>query len=183
MLDDLQATTVSQTEQPPAVFPPAPEGLSAAAAALDAGPIWARIEQWVAVRWSPRNVMWLVTGPGLWAPPLVPATITATEEWGSEGWFATEFPASPMGGYCLPHGHFRVSATVGAGPVPEAGQEAFRRLAGYLAARSPGPAGTSSYSLNLGGDFTETWRRSPAWLARALEYSGAADLLRPYRRA
>jgi len=182
MLDDLHAVTVSKTEEPPAEFPPVPEGLSAAAAALDPGFIWQRIESWVAVRWSPREATWLVTGPGMWAPPLAPATITAAEEWGSDGWAAVELPPSPFGGFCLPGGHFRFTATVGAGPVPEAAQEAFRRLAEYLVARDPGPAGTSSYTLNV-GDFNETWRRSPAWVARALEYSGAADLLRPYRRA
>jgi len=77
---------------------------------------------------------------------------------------------------------FRVTATVGSDDEPpEAVLEAFRRLAEYLA-DEPDRSAASSYSVNMGGAIEESYNRNPAWVARALELSGAADLLRPYRR-
>lgn len=58
----------------------------------------------------------------------------------------------------------------------------YRQLAEYLADEHD-RAGVSEYSVNMGGAISEACKRNPAWLARALDLSGAADLLRPYRRA
>lgn len=78
-------------------------------------------------------------------------------------------------------GPYRFTATVGGGDVPAAVSEAFRRLAEYLA-DDPERSGASSYSVNMGGAIEESFNRNPAWIARALDLSGAADLLRPYKR-
>ena len=90
--------------------------------------------------------------------------------------------ASPWGGYDLPgDGPYRITADVGGGDVPAAVSEAFRRLAEYLTDATD-RAGVSSYSVNMGGAIEESYQRNPAWVARAMELSGAADLLRPYKR-
>jgi hypothetical protein len=44
-------------------------------------------------------------------------------------------------------------------------------------------AGVSSYTVGMGGAVEESYQRNPAWMARAIQNSGAGDLLRPYRRA
>lgn len=64
---------------------------------------------------------------------------------------------------------------------PEDVLEAFRRLAEYSTDKDAHPSLTSR-SVEI-GSLRESFERSPAWLARAMQYSGAADLLRPYRRA
>jgi hypothetical protein len=71
---------------------------------------------------------------------------------------------------------------VGGGDVPAPVLAAFARLAEY-SADTDERAGATDYSVNLGGAIQESYRRYPSWLARAMQYSGAADLLRPYRRA
>lgn len=136
--------------------------------------VWQRIEAYVAHRWTPRVVVWIVAGEGHWTPPLTPATVSLVECWENGGWSTTTPPASPLGGYELPgEGPYRITATVGGGEVPEAVKEAFRRLHEY----SRGVA--------------EQWRASASdnegvvtgWAGKAIQLSGAADLLRPYRRA
>lgn len=171
-----------QVEGIPATYPDAPGGLSTAAAALDAGMIWQRIEAYVAHRWTARDVSWTVEGFGEWMPPLTPATVASVEVWNGDEWEAVVLPASPLGGYCLPGcGPYRFTGTVGGGDVPAPVSEAFRRLAEYMAAK-PGKAGAESESTTA-GSITLSHRRSPAWLAQAIQNSGAGDLLRPYRRA
>lgn len=171
-----------RAEAIPAAYPAVPTGVSTAAAALDPDMIWARIEAYVAYRWTARQVIWTVQGPGEWTPDLTPATITATEVWESDAWTADTFTAGPMGGYVLDGGGpYRITADVGSGTVPAAINEAFRRLAEYLAA-DPGTAGASSTSVAI-GPIQETLDRNPNWVARAMQNSGAGDLLRNYRRA
>lgn len=180
------AETVKEIEGIPAAWPTTPSGLSTGAAALAAGPIWARIEGFTAVRYSARTIQWIAEGPGEWVPPLDPATITTVEAWTGTAWEAATLNPSPLGGYDLPDdGQYRFTGTLGAGPVPETVQEAFRRLAEYLGNATTGnaPSGAVHVSLNLGGDYSRTFDRGADWLARALINSGAADLLRPYRRA
>ena len=58
-----------------------------------------------------------------------------------------------------------------------------RRFAAYVTDDAQGvPAGSDHVSIKVGEETTEI-ERNPAWLGRALQHSGAADLLRPYRRA
>ena len=180
------AVTLSQSEAAPAIWPDAPAGLSDAAAALDPAWLWQRIEAWTAHRWTVRQVVWTVEGEGHWTPPLAPATVTTAEVWEHGAWAEVTLPPGPYG-YELPgDGPYRVTATVGGGEVPEAVLEAYRRLAEYSVelgkdGMTSGHPSHTSHSVDLGG-FSESFDRSATWAGRALINSGAADLLRPYRR-
>ncbi|TQE95020.1 MAG: hypothetical protein FKY71_17400 [Spiribacter salinus] len=96
---------------------------------------------------------------------------------------ATCAPAGPGMGHDEGAAEKRLDAIIveGGGDVPAAVSEAFRRLAEYLTDATD-RAGVSSYSVNMGGAIEESYQRNPAWVARAMELSGAADLLRPYKR-
>lgn len=175
-------TTLKQNESFPASYPPAPSGLSANAAALDADMIWQRIESYIAYRWTARTVVWTVDGGGAWSPPLTPAIISTTEVWQDNAWVTVALIASPLEGVQLPgDGPYRITASVGIGTVPAGVSEAFRRLAEYMAGQTD-RAGVSRYSTEIGGAISESYDRNPAWLARAMQNSGAGDLLRNYRR-
>ena len=173
--------TLKQTEAVPASYPVTPSGLSAAALALSAQMIWQRIEAYTSARWTARAVVWTVEGPGEWEPLLTPATVTLAEEWTGTAWQTSTPDASPLGGYDLACKTYRITATVGSGTVPAAVNEAFKRLAEYMAKAERLP-GASSYKVDIGGAVSLSVDRSPTWLARAMINSGAADLLRPYRR-
>lgn len=175
------AATLKETEETPASYPPPPSGLSTAAAALDNEMIWQRIESYIAHRWTARDVTWIVEGAGDWIPPLAPATISATEVWRNEAWEAIVLTPSPMGGYCLRGcGLYRSVASVGGGTVPPIVNEAYRRLAEYFAsisARDP-----SLLRERVDGVSEVEYSTSQTLVARALVNSGAADLLRQFRR-
>lgn len=174
---------LKQVEAIPATYPTTPTGLSPAANELSSDAIWARIESYIAHRFTSRAVVWTIEGAGDWSPPLTPAAVTAAQKWVSGSWVEITLPAGPFG-FCLPSdGVIRVSANVGGGTVPAAVSEAFRRLAEY-SADTDDRAGASSYSASLGGgDVGEHYTRASSWLARAMQNSGAGDLLRQYRRA
>lgn len=176
-------TTIKQIEYTPLNYPAPPEGLSTAAAALSPAVVWGRIEQYTAYRFTERDVEWIVSGPGHWHPPLTPTTIATVEYWSSaDEWESADLSPSPYGGYWLPcTGPYRFTGTVGGGTVPAAVSEAYRRLAEYMAAR-PGKAGATSETITA-GSVSVGYRRDAAWLAQAMQASGAADLLRTYRRA
>jgi hypothetical protein len=175
------AITIKQTEGVPESYPDAPDGLSTAAAALDADMLWQRIEAYIAHRWSARDVTWIVEGPGEWVPPLAPTTIATVEIWDGTDWDDCTPDASPLGGYVLTGcGPYRFTGTVGDGDIPAAVSEAFRRLAEYFAAKSSKP-GTTSERVTA-GSVTVEHSRSASWMAAAMQNSGAADLLRNFRR-
>jgi len=178
------ATTIKQIEATPAGYPelPSPSPLSTAAAALDADMVWQRLEQYCAHRWSERSVEWIVEGSGDWTPPLVPATITNVEIWARDDWHETEPLPSPYGIRFPGNGPYRVTATVGADNEPPSPVwEAFRRLAEYMA-QKPGKPGAHSERLTV-GSISLSHTRNASWMAHALQNSGAADLLRYFRRA
>lgn len=178
----MMAETIAETEAVPSAYPDAPDGLSTAAAAIDANMLWQRIETYIAHRFTERAVTWVVEGKGHWGFTLTPATLISAQKWTGETWETVTLSAGPYG-YCLDDlGPYRIVADVGGGTVPEAIAEAFRRLAEYLADETD-RAGASEYSVNMGGAIEETYRRNAAWTALAMQNSGAADLLRPYRRA
>jgi hypothetical protein len=173
---------IKQFEAVPATYPDAPVGLSDEAAALGASMIWARIESYTAHRWTPREVVWTLLGDGgdQWHPPLTPIVSREAHYWGDQ-WEGLTLLDGPLG-VCLPFGGtYKITAQVGAGDVPAAVSEAFRRLAEYMA-DDPGRVGTTSFTDKI-GPLEESVNRAPTWLARAMQYSGAGDLLRPYRRA
>jgi hypothetical protein len=176
------ADTIRQDEEMPEDYPDVPSGLSAAAQALDLDLVWQRIENYIACRWTARDVTWIVEGPGAWLPPLKPATIATVEIWQSDAWQTVTLTPSALGGYDLPgHGPYRFTGSVGGGDVPAGVTEAFRRLAEYMAGK-PGKAGARSERIGA-GSISLSHTRSPSWMAEAIQNSGAGDLLRPYRRA
>jgi hypothetical protein len=174
------AATIKEDEDAPSAYPGAPAGLSAAAIALDSDFLWQRIESYVAYRWTARDVTWIVDGPGDWIAPLKPAEVSETYVWSNEAWEAMTLPASPLGGYALPGcGPYKIVATVGGNAaVPAAVNEAFRRLAEYLA--NIVPSGGIRQETIEGIGTTEFDTNATA---KAMVASGAGDLLRAYRRA
>ena len=92
----MEALTTDQREGEPQSWP-AVTGLSAAAAALDPGPLWQRLEGRMAHHFAPRQLVWQVIGPGLWRPPLAPVIEISFELWGAEGWETVELEAAPLG--------------------------------------------------------------------------------------
>jgi len=119
----------------------------------------------------------------LWVPPLQPAVIGTVEKWAGTDYHPIVGVLSPLGGLDLAElAHYRITAEVGAdNPIPADVAEAFKRLAFFAAAQEPKEAGLNSYSVSIGGAIQESWRRDRQTMARALEYSGAADVLRKYR--
>lgn len=183
MLQWASGVSVQQTESVPDEYPAAPAGLSTEAEAF-VTVAWQRIEGYIAWRWTSRAVQWVVNGPGEWRPPLKPATITTVEIWADGAWSNITPDASPLG-YWLPGcGPYRFTGTVGAdtGDVPAGVNEAVRRLAEYMAAE-PGTAGATSERWGVTDIETSQVDRAAAWMAKAMQNSGAADLLRTYRRA
>jgi hypothetical protein len=173
------ATTIRQVESAPENYPAAPSGLSAKASALDAAFLWQRIENYTAHRYTARAIVWVVEGCGGWTPPLSPATIETVEQWISGAWEEVVLSASPLGGYCLSaHGPYRFSGTVGGGTAPAIVNEAYRRLADYFACANIAPGIRDETIDGIG---STTFDASA--VARAMERSGAGDLLRSYRRA
>jgi hypothetical protein len=175
-------------EELPTSYPDAPAGLSEAAAALDADMIWQRIESYVAHRWTPRTATWMLVGDGNWLPNLTPVTISTFEYWdgGNDAYVSVSPRPGAFGGFLLEGRvgtEWKITGSVGGGAtVPATVNEAFRRLAEYLADDRGDPSGASDFSMNIGGEISESHRRSAQWVARAMQLSGAADLLRPFRK-
>lgn len=171
---------LKRDESTPAAYPTDPAGLTNASLA------WARVEAYTAFRWSERACIWIVTGPGAWRPDLEPFAITTVEKFVDGAWVEVTLDAEWNGGIYLEGDlTYRITGTAGAdaGDVPAEVQEALTRLDGYLAADQTRGRGTSSYSVSISDAISEEVRRSPTWMAKALQNSGAADLLRKYRRA
>jgi len=174
------AVTIKATEGAPAEYPEV-------TVSTDAEPFlsaaWQRIEAYTAFRTTGRDVEWIAEGCGEWVPPLRPATIATTEKWTGSAWEAIGVSPSPLG-YCLPGGTFRLIGTAGDddADVPLLITEAVRRLATYMAA-DPGTPGARSETRTTDEVGSDSLERSPTWIAQALQLSGAADLLRNFRRA
>lgn len=133
--------------------------------------LWARIFAYVRTRWPVRRVTWTVTGGGFFAFPLRPATlVSATDADGN----AVDVTACP-GLLVLPPGLLTIVADVGEPDVPADAQRAYQRLADYLDELEVRP-GIQSETVD-----GVTVTRNLNAVARALQLSGAADLLRPYR--
>lgn len=187
------AVTLKQVEAAPEAYPVLEGDFLSDGQALPAEAhawIWQRIEAYTAHRFTPRQVIWTVEGCGEWAPPLVPAVLDLVEVWTAGAWVACTPEPSPWDGYELPQfGPYRITATVGGGDVPAAVMAAARRLADYCLYQADPAAGpqlwaTSGTHRAEGENAAESsFQRSVVWIAKAMQHSGAADLLRPYRRA
>lgn len=171
---------LSEVEGEPSSYPSQPSDLSTGAQALDTESIWKRLEDWISYRWGERTVTWIVQGPGWWKPRLRPVTVDSSEIWTDGAWESTTLETAPVG-YELEDAIYRVTATVGTtDSVPAEMNEAYRRLAEYLADQSYiGRVATSA--TQSAGKAQVSADRPAAWQAKALHYSGAADLLRRYR--
>ena len=166
---------LQQIEGLPESYPEVGGGIVSA----DAAVAWQRVERYIKVRFMPREIVWMVQGDTeqVWFPPVGPVTAIAGEF--ADG--AMPFTLMPCGtGYRLPNALVKLTATVGAGPIPLSVTNAVSRLAHYCAADVPVPGGVRSYSLNV-GDMSESMTLAPDRLAKAMQDSGAADLLRSYR--
>lgn len=182
------AITRKQTEAAPAAYP-AISGVVIPVEDETLEWVWQRIEAHIAHRFTPRQVVWLVEGEGEWTPPLCPVTALSAEKWEMGAWAAATLPEGPYG-YELPgDGPYRITATVGGGDVPPAVDKAVTRVANYLTTLTDkdGPKiwATSVTQPNNPetGENGGSYQRPKDWAANALINSGAADLLRPYRRA
>lgn len=171
---------LSQTEGLPASYPTV-TGLSTEAQALDASALWQRIESYIRHRWNTRTVTWIVDGCGAWIPTLDPYTIDGVKLWDGDSYEATTLPATPLGLYFEDYGTYEITATVGDTATPPEGVlEAFRRLAEYTADGVKFNRASGDYAVNI-GPIQENISRHQNFMARAIQHSGAADLLRAYR--
>ena len=137
---------------------------------------WRRLESWIGWRWPARTVTWIVEGPGVFAPRLQPFTLSTAEVWRDGAWAAATLEAAPLG-YALEAESYRIAGTAGDDTdPPEAVLEAFRRLHEY------GLGVARSYWAETAEISDGEGQVATAWAARAIHLSGAADLLRPWRR-
>ncbi|MEM6550410.1 MAG: hypothetical protein AAF713_22195 [Pseudomonadota bacterium] len=166
------AVTIQVAEDFPASYP-------TVSGVTDASAAWQRLEAHLSYRWGERSVTFHVEGPGEWSPPLVPFTLSLAEVWQSGvGWVSYTPDLAPQGWDLCGHGPYRFSGTLGSTDTPpEAVAEAVRRLDGFWATMDQERAASIEAS---DGDYSE--RRISGWQAKALQLSGAADLLRPWRR-
>ena len=175
------AVTVKITESLPDAYPTIETGITSPSAAFLAA-VWQRIESYISERWAARDCVFIAEGPGDWRPPLQPATISATDLWNSsDAWETVTLRPTATGGYVLDgEGPYRITASVGsADDPPGAVQEAYKRLAIYLNENDGSEAGLQKSAIDGVGSFEFG---SPNLAARAMQYSGAGDLLRPYRK-
>jgi hypothetical protein len=176
----MDATTISVIEGAPEEYPAAAVSSEAVNSFLPAA--WQRIESYVALRTTERTVEFIVEGPGDWQAPLRPVALTIVEEWRGATWEETTLDASPLGGFILKGcGPYKFTGTAGDddADVPALLLEAVRRLAEYMAEIDFEHPGVRTESV------PDVWQgeyASPSWRARALQDSGAADLLRSFRR-
>jgi hypothetical protein len=172
----LMPTIIAEHEAHPTSWPAIPvDGLDLASRAA----VWRRIESFIALRVAPREAIYTVAGPGAWRPRLRPFEIDLVEQWGADGWeTVTGLAPEPLGGVELGCGTYRITASIGSFGAPPADVlEAARRLASYQLGMAGIGADVGRKELNIG----ELRVSSERWPARALQLSGAADLLRPYR--
>lgn len=195
------ADLLKEVEAIPANYPAATVG--AAWSSADVATIWQRIESYIRTRYTEREVVWTIDAREGedWTPPLSPLSFYTAEKWESGAWVSAVLSDGPVG-LCMPSdGVFRVTGTVGGGDVPAVVSEAYTRLARYTSAiqRTPGER-LAMRKVAMNSREEAPVRQTPAqdatrvqetdgsveyatnWPAKALQLSGAADLLRPYRR-
>lgn len=167
------AVTIEIEEAAPASYPLIDDNAQPVA--------WSRIEAWINTRWPAREVVFFVQDDGTWIPPLKPFVATSYERWKSGEWETFTPEPSPLGVVVQGADEYRVIGTAGDDTdPPEIVIEAVRRLAAYLDETDKYP-GSSKSGYNVGPVSIDV-ERSPSWMAKAMAYSGAADLLRAYRR-
>lgn len=192
------ATTLSIEEGAPSAYPVIVLSQSNPQTAKIVTIAWQRVEAWIAHRWGVRAVTFIAEGPGEWMPPLCPFTATTLQSWVNNAWATAVIQPSPLGGYCLEgEGPFRFIGNCGAaGDPPQAVKEAVFRLTEYFIGVDTVPAPErvlSKFRTNIelfvdengeeqGVREVEREQQNANWIARAMQLSGAADLLRPWRK-
>lgn len=190
-------TTLSIVEGEPATWPqidPTDEAAAVPAVAEADEPAlrnftraaWQRVQGWIAYRWNVRSCVFVVEGPGDWVAPLQPFTATSFQQWLDNSWSAVTLAPTALGGYVLDAvGPYRFTGNLGAATAPpEAVRQAVWRLATFFEAAEAVPAeerALTGYKFTLHG-LTEERERNANWIARAMQQSGAGDLLRPWRK-
>lgn len=144
---------------------------------------WQRVEAWIGHRWGERSIAIVAEGPGLFESPVQPFVLGGAEEWVDDAWSDTSLTAAPLG-YQLPPGTFRLSGTAGTTDAPPAAVlAAVGRLAAYLAWSEKHVADGAPMETSTRLDVLTVDKKFGANDAgKSLIRSGAADLLRPYRR-
>lgn len=175
------ATTLEIIESAPATFPPIPN----LAIGIDPGTVWARLDAWNAWRWGERNCSFVVEGPGDWRAPLLPFSTLTIEVWFDGAFVSAVLPPSPLGGYCLESvGPYRFAGLLGdTADPPEAVFEAARRLGQFLVTVAARNFDNAILTKESSEEVDSFEYGSPNVAARAMQYSGAGDLLRRYRRS
>jgi|GEM_PF-394117 len=175
----------SLEEGQPEAWPAIP-GLSDAAALVDKGAVWQRLEAWIDRRWPERPATFVVQGNGIgaWMPTPRPFSATTIEEYIADGWTLIPDASGDPGpfGWAFPtSGVYRLTGTLGDDdlPIPPAVLEAARRLAEFFASTLAEDAAAFHVSERL-GDYSRHGRPVD-WQSKGLVLSGAADLLRPWR--
>ena len=142
---------------------------------------WQRIETWIDRRWPQRDVQFVVEGPGGWTPPIWPVTFDTVEFWRDGAWVATDLDPHPVHAYDLPCGTHRFTGLAGDNATPPAAVlEAVARLVAYHeTAKDLAPFTSRRTQV---GDVMEDVDMPALNVARALTQSGAADLLRRWRK-
>jgi hypothetical protein len=173
---DLTSRYIESETEISVTYPPAPDGLSDDAAAIDAAVIWDRLEAFTNFRWS-ETVVEIVVNPDheiQWKPPYAPFVVD----------LVNGEPANPdQFGAVTIRNRAIVRATIGGAVPSETVKTAYRRLSEYFAVRGRVPAGAQRYSVNIGGDISESISQRSDHMARAMHNSGAADLLRKFKKA
>lgn len=169
--------------------------------------IWERIEAYCNWRWTPREAQIEIDGSGWISLPVRPLRVTKLEyfdemvSYRSSETSWTEFtPASAArqrgGKIYSPFSHCRITGIVGENnPAPPAVIQAAVRLHAYLGHTpesfpmwATGRTHTAENTTESEGSSStsnrnESFQRPANYIAKAMQNSGAADLLRPYRRA
>lgn len=139
--------------------------------------IWQRIEAYTRTRYTPREVIWIIDAMAgdEWQPPLGPIVSQTAERWDGDAWASVTLADGSLGLSIPSDGRFRITAQVGGGASPPAVQEAFLRLHEYARGIAESYKGEAAVGYEDGS-------LPPSWAARSLQLSGAADMLRPYKR-
>ena len=103
------------------------------------------------------------------------------ERWEGDAWTLAAIQDAPVGIKFTP-GTYRVSGTAGTAETPRPDAiEGYRRYAEVVAATGEKP-GFTRWSRNIGGEYVVSWTRERNAMAKAMLSSGAADILRRYRK-
>lgn len=160
-------------------YPTTPVGMTARAAEIPPAVIWGRIYEYIAYRWGKTTISWRVQGCGEFVPRVTPCVVDDIFYWTSTGWNMVTLPDGPMGIDMPADNIWKIDATAGGDvlAVPAKVARAYILLAEYMASAKSIPAGVASVTS---GALGIRFQRDAA--ARALQNSGAADLLRSYRK-